>query len=66
MSFKNYFQLIGVKKTPICFIKPNKTVNKQQSEVVIESFENNVEKSVEACDIRIMVIAIGILIQHLI
>lgn len=48
------------------FIKPNKTANKQQSEVVVESFKNNVEKSVGPCEILILVIAVGILIQHLI
>lgn len=52
-----------IKKITLCFIKPNKTVNKQPSEVVVE---NNVEKSVGACEILILVIAVGILVQHLI
>lgn len=43
-----------LKKITLCFIKPNKTVNNQQSEVVVESFKNNVEISVGACEIRIL------------
>lgn len=32
---------------------------------MVESFKNNVEKSVGACEIFILVIDVGILIQHL-